>query len=113
MAEAESLCASVAVIRAGRLIAMGSPDVLRARTGTRRVEMSGRGFHDAALAELRERPEVTGVQRSDGHLVIELAPEAEPAPLVSLLVRHGAEVNEVRYGQANLEAVFVKLMEEE
>jgi ABC-2 type transport system ATP-binding protein len=113
MAEAELLCAMVAVVRAGRLIALGSPDELRARSGTPRVEILGRGFDEPILAELRGQPGVTGVQRTNGHLVLELAAPVEAGPFVSLLVRHGAEVDEVRREQASLEEVFVTLMEEE
>ena len=35
------------------------------------------------------------------------------APLVSLIVREGGEVQEVRSGQGSLEDVFLTLMEEE
>lgn len=113
MVEAERLCQLVAVIRAGRLIALGSPAELRARTGAPHIEVTGRGFDEPVLAALRAMPEVTDVSRTDGHLDIRLAAPTEPAPLVSLLVGMGAEVNEIRRGQASLEDVFVTLMEEE
>src|SRR5512143_3678316 len=41
MAEAERLCSVVAVIRAGRVLTIGSPDDLRARIGNPRVEVVG------------------------------------------------------------------------
>jgi ABC-2 type transport system ATP-binding protein len=113
MAEAERLCSLVAVIRAGRLVAHGSPTELRARTGAPRVEILGRGFDDAQLAELRTRSEVLAVEHMDGHLTVELAERAEVGPLVSALVAGGAQIEEVRRGQASLEEVFVTLMEEE
>ncbi len=113
MAEAERLCGVVAVIRAGRLVALGSPSELRARTGPPRLEIFGSGFDEQTLAVLRARPEVAGVQRVDGHLTLQLGDHAESGPLVSLLVRGGAQIDEVRRGQANLEEVFVTLMEEE
>ncbi|MDH4142727.1 MAG: ABC transporter ATP-binding protein [Chloroflexota bacterium] len=113
MAEAERLCSVVAVIRAGRLVALGSPSELRARTGPPRLEIFGSGFDEQTIAVLRARPEVAGVQRVDGHLTLQLGDHAESGPLVSLLVRGGAQIDEVRRGQANLEEVFVTLMEEE
>ena len=113
MAEAERLCSLVAVIRAGRVLAVGSPDELRARTGAPRVEVIGRGFDTPMLDELRTLPEVAAVERSNGHLSIDLARPTEPAPIVSLLVRRGALIDEVRRGRATLEEVFVTLMEEE
>jgi ABC-2 type transport system ATP-binding protein len=113
MTEAERLCGLVAVIRAGRLVAIGSPAELRSRTGSPRLEVTGRGFGEPALAALRARPEVVAVEQGDGHLTIELAERAEPGPLVSLLVGQGAEIDEVRRGRASLEEVFVTLVEEE
>jgi ABC-2 type transport system ATP-binding protein len=113
MAEAERLCSVVAVVREGHLLAVGSPDELRARSGAPRVEILGQGFEEPVLAELRGQPGVTGVQRVNGRLVLELAAPTEPGPFVSLLVHRGAQVDEVRRGQASLEEVFVTLMEEE
>jgi ABC-2 type transport system ATP-binding protein len=114
MAEAERLCSRVAVIRHGRLVAIGSPDELRARSGGGgRVEVLGRGFTEQALALLRARPEVAAARLQNSHLEIDLRHEAATAPLVSLLVGAGAEVEEVRRGKASLEDVFMTLMHEE
>jgi len=113
MVEAERLCAQVAVIREGSLVALGDPDDLRARAGGPRVEIVGRGFNDDALALLRARPEVTAAEVYGDHLAIDLHEETDTAPLVSLLVGAGVAVEEVRRGKASLEEVFVTLMEEE
>jgi len=113
MAEAERLCSQVAVIRDGRLLAVGHPDELRSRGGSQRVEIAGRGFTQEALALLRARPEVTAAERRNGHLTLDVRAEMETAPLISLLVNAGAQVEEVRRGKASLEEVFLTLMEEE
>jgi ABC-2 type transport system ATP-binding protein len=113
MAEAERLCSRVAVIRKGRLVAVGHPDELRARSGGPRVEIVGRGFGDEALALLRQRPEVAAAVAHNGHLAIDLRQDTPTSPLVSLLVGAGVEVEEVRRGKASLEDVFLTLMEEE
>ncbi|MGQ9682767.1 MAG: ABC transporter ATP-binding protein [Anaerolineae bacterium] len=113
LAEAEKLCAQVGVIRAGRLLAVGHPDELRARTGGNRVEISGRRLERKLLTQLRKRPEVQSAELRNGHLAIELTGDAEAAPLVSWLVSEGVEVEEVRKGKASLEDVFMTLMEEE
>jgi len=47
------------------------------------------------------------------HLQVELEPGAKIAPLVSILVREGAEVEEVRRGKRSLEDAFVTMMQEE
>jgi ABC-2 type transport system ATP-binding protein len=113
MAEAEKLCSRVAVIRAGSLITVGHPDELRARAGGPRVEIVGRGFTEEALALLRVRPEVAIASVNNEHLTLDLQEGADTAPLVSLLVGAGAQVEEVRRGKASLEEVFVTLMQEE
>jgi ABC-2 type transport system ATP-binding protein len=113
MSEAEKLCSRVAVIRAGSLVALGHPDELRARAGGPRVEVVGRGWTQGALDLVRTRPEVAGAHARNGRLVVDLRHEADTAPLVSLLVGAGVQVEEVRRGKASLEEVFVTLMEEE
>jgi ABC-2 type transport system ATP-binding protein len=113
MAEAERLCSQVAVIREGKLVAVGHPDQLRARAGGPRVEIVGRGFSENVLNLLRARPEVVSTGIENQHLTIDLREEADTAPLVSLMVSAGVEVEEVRRGKASLEEVFLTLMEEE
>jgi ABC-2 type transport system ATP-binding protein len=113
LTEAEKLCAQVGVIRRGKLVAIGSPDALRARAGGPQAEIVGRGFTEPMLATLRERSEVAHAELHNSHLAIELRGESAMAPLVNLLVHAGAEVEEVRRGKASLEDVFLTLMEEE
>lgn len=113
MAEAEKLCRQVAVIRQGKLVAIGHPDELRAHTSTPYVEVVGNGFNESVLNLLRARPEVSAVEIQDRHLYINLRQEMDVVPLVSLLVSAGIQVEEVRKGKASLEEVFLTLMEEE
>ncbi len=113
LAEAEKLCAVVGVIRKGKLLTVGSPDELRFKQGGQQAEIVGRGFTDDLLALLRERPEVASADVQNGHLVLGLRGDSEVGPLVSLIVRQGGEVEEVRKGAASLEDVFLTLMEEE
>jgi ABC-2 type transport system ATP-binding protein len=112
MVEAERLCAQVAVIREGSLVALGNPDDLRASTGEHRMEVVGCGFNENTLELLRARPEVSTAKVYGDHLTIYLGEETDTAPLVNLLVDAGVAVEEVRLGKASLEEVFVTLMEE-
>lgn len=111
--EAERLCGLVGVIREGKLVALGSPDELRSRAGVPRAEISGRGFEEPVLALLRARPEVALAEVRNGHLAIDLKGEQDLAPLVSLLVANGAQVEEVHKARASLEEAFLTMMEEE
>lgn len=113
MAEAEKLCRTVAVIRKGKLLAVGRPDELRARTSGPRVEVVGRGFNQDVLNLLKGRPEVSAVESQDNRVSIHLRETVEVAPLVRLLVGAGVEVEEVLKDKASLEEVFLMLMEEE
>lgn len=113
LAEAERVCDRVGVIRQGRLIALGTPEELRVRTGKPIAEIYGKGFSEAAVAAVRALPQVLGISVHSDHLQVELEPGAETAPMVSLLVREGAQVEEVRKGQGSLEEAFVTLMQEE
>src|SRR6266567_4520429 len=75
LTEAEKLCAQVAVIRQGKLMTVGAPDELRARTGGPQAEIVGHGFTEQMLTTLREQPEVVHAQLHNTHLLIELRGE--------------------------------------
>ncbi len=113
MAEAEKLCNLVAVIRQGKLLAVGSPAALRSRGGGQRTEIAGRGFTETLLGALRQNGDVSQAVVENGKLLLTLKEGASVAPLVSLIVREGGEVQEVRSGQGSLEDVFLTLMDEE
>ena len=113
MAEAEKICTQIAVIRQGRLVALGAPDELRAKTGQPQVIVSGQGFTEHALSLLRQRPEVASVEKHNRHLVIQTHANPDVPALVSLLAGVGVQVTEVRQGKASLEETYLQLMEEE
>jgi ABC-2 type transport system ATP-binding protein len=112
LAEAEKLCQQVGVIRQGKLLAIGTMDQLRAQAGGPRLEVYGTGFTPQILQSLLDRPEVSGVQMQNSHLVINLRQPVTAAPLVSLLVTSGAQIEEVHKGSASLEEAFLALVEE-
>lgn len=113
LSEAERLCTRVGVISRGKLLTVGHPDDLRARSGKERVEIAGSGFTERTLALLKDRADVETAERTGDHLVLTLAPGAKTAPIVNLLVREGIEIEEVRKGTASLEEAFLTIVEEE
>jgi len=113
LTEAEKLCALVGVIRRGRLLTVGHPDSLRGRAGEPVVQVEGSGFTDEVLQALRADAHVTGVELTNGRLLIRTVPDADTAALNRLLVTAGAEVREMTRARASLEEVFLTLMEEE
>ena len=112
--EAERLCQQVGVIRTGKLLTVGSPDLLRRQTGRPRAEISGDGFTPEALAALRARRDIASAEVQNGHLTLDLAdPQVRMAPIVAALVEAGVQIEEVHRGQASLEEVFLTLMNED
>jgi ABC-2 type transport system ATP-binding protein len=111
--EAEKLCHRVGVIRKGKVLAVGTVEQLCRNNGSPHVEISGKGFNDTIVQVLRSRPEVASVRRDNGHLSMELAHDAEIAPLVNALTASGAQIEEVRKSKASLEDVFVDLIQED
>ena len=110
--EAERLCQQVGVIREGRLIALGSPDMLRQQTGHPQAEIVGEGFTSEVVSMLQARPDVESAIIQNGRLIVRLRGSVKAAPIVAALVGAGVQIEEVRRGQASLEEVFLNLMEE-
>lgn len=112
LTEAEKLCQHVGVIRQGKLIASGSPDELRRTSGKPRLEISGSGFSEQALGSIQALPIVSAVHNSASQITIEFHQPSSSASIVSLLVRAGAQIEEVRKGKADLEQAFLSLLDE-
>ena len=112
LAEAERLCQQIGIIRGGKLVANGSPSELRARAGNPHLEIRGVGFTSDAIQELRRRKEIVSAKLHNNSLTIQLREAGETAPLVSILVRSGVQVEEVIKAQSSLEEVFLSLVNE-
>ena len=108
--EAERLCAQVGVIRGGRLLAVGSPESLRARRDSGRVEIVTGGLTRDVLAALTNTLAVNAEAIDSNRLAIDLPPDAAVAPIVAWLVHNGVAIEEVRRARATLEDAFLDLM---
>jgi ABC-2 type transport system ATP-binding protein len=108
--EAERLCAQVGVIRAGKLLAVGSPATLRARRDSGRVDIVARGLTDDLVMQLGARPDVRSATATGTELTLSLNNGTSVAPIVAWLVQHAVEVEEVRRARATLEDAFLDLM---
>jgi len=108
--EAERLCGQVGVIRGGRLLAVGSPESLRSRRDSGRVDIVARGLTETIVTSLRARPEVHSVTVHDCRLTISLSAGASIAPIVAWLVQNDVGIEEVRQVRATLEDAFLELM---
>ncbi len=108
--EAEEMCDEVAVLRSGRIVAQGRPDSLRGDVAPV-IHVRGSGFTAPLLQKLRRRKEVAAAAALDGTLEVRLNGEASAAPLVDLLVRGGASIEEVVRPRASLEDSFLAILE--
>ena len=109
--EAERLCDRVAIIDEGRIIALGTPREIQARTlGRSRIEI----LCEEALTE-RTPPIVDGDTKitvsDDGRTISAVA--ARPAPVVAELVKwidqQGVELADIHLKRPTLEDVFIEL----
>lgn len=111
LSEAERLCAQIGVVSQGRLVAFGHPDELRGARGGEQMEIVGRNLEPGA-ARLHTMAAIQSHSFRNGRLIIQATRGASAAPIVALLVQHGAEIEEVRRDAASLEDVFMSLLEE-
>jgi len=81
-------------------------------TSRNMLYVNGRGFGEDVLALLKRRVEVVAVESASASLAIELRANAEVAPLVSLLVESGAEVEEVYRRDARIDDLLRSLAEQ-
>ncbi|GAA4203282.1 ABC transporter ATP-binding protein [Actinocatenispora rupis] len=107
MAEAERLCDRLALIDAGRVVAVDSPAGLVARVdGRQRLRFRPSApFDDALLTAL---PEVTSVEHAGGHLVVTGTGELVVA-VTTALARHHVTATDLRVEQTTLDDAFIAL----
>ena len=107
MEEAERLCDRVALIDAGKVVAIDTPAGLagRVEAGQRIQFRPSVPFDDALLAQL---PEVTHVIRR-GDVVVVTGTDNALNAVTSVLARHQIVAHQLRVDQASLEDAFLAL----
>ena len=113
LSEAEKICARVAVIRQGKLLAQGPPAELRAQRGSGRTEISGRGLNETVLSVIKSKPEVRSATLEPGKMWVEFHDGSDISTLIPVLIQSGVLIDEIVKGKASLEDVFLKLVEED
>ena len=108
MEEAERLCDRVAVVDAGRIVALDTPSALAAAADAeQRISFRpATPLDDRLLGDL---PEVTGLKRH-GETVVVTGTGNVVNAVTSVLATHGIVAQQLRVDQANLEDAFVALM---
>ncbi len=113
LAEAEKLCNQVGVINHGQLLAVGSPSDLRSKTSAPRLHVTGQGMTSQIVEDVRNNVLVKRVQQQNGKLIIDLEELNCSHEIVTQLVGAGVQIDEVRKEKADLEDVFLQVVEEE
>jgi ABC-2 type transport system ATP-binding protein len=107
MEEAERLCDRVALIDAGRVVALDSPAALAEKA---QAEQRIR-FHPSVLIDdsmLTSLPDVTSVSHS-GDVVVVTGNSNALNAVMSVLARHQVVAEQLRVEQASLEDAFLRL----
>src|SRR5438445_10408534 len=107
--EVELTCDRVGVIAKGKLVAEGTVDELRARSGGRTLRIHATPLEQAQrlLAAFLNPDQVRGIA---GSLVLNVDP-AQAASINRRLVADGVDVSELRVDEQSLENVFLQLTE--
>lgn len=113
LAEAEKLCNQVGVINRGQLLAVGSPSDLRSKTSAPRLYVTGHGITSQIVNDVKGNNLVKRVQHQNGKLIMDLEELNRSHEIVTHLVSAGVQIDEVRKEKADLEDVFLQLVEEE
>ncbi|NTU57006.1 MAG: ABC transporter ATP-binding protein, partial [Anaerolineales bacterium] len=113
LAEAEKLCNQVGVINHGQLLAVGSPSDLRSKTSAPRLYVTGQGITSQVVEDIKGNALVKKMNSQNGKLVMDLNDLTRSHELVAQLVKAGVQIDEVRKEKADLEDVFLQLVEEE
>jgi ABC-2 type transport system ATP-binding protein len=107
--EVELTCDRVGVIAKGKLVAEGTVDELRARSGGRTLLIRATPLEQARrLLESLLKPDQVKVV--DDALVLSVDP-SQAASINRRLVGDGVDVSELRVAEQSLEAVFLELTE--
>lgn len=113
LTEAEKLCDQVGVINHGHLLAVGSPSDLRSKTSAPRLYVTGQGITSQVVEDVKRSTLVNKIQSQNGKLVMDLNDLSRSHEIVAKLVGAGVQIDEVRKEKADLEDVFLRLVEEE
>ncbi len=109
MEEAEALCSRVAIIDSGRIIALGSPDDLKAQLpGNDVVSLTVENLPDAVVEQIRTLTFVHRIAVEDDTVRISVDNGAHNLPmLIEEITSSGAKVSSATVHEQSLEDVFI------
>jgi ABC-2 type transport system ATP-binding protein len=109
--EAQALCNRIAMLKAGRVVALDSTSALIRRISGSQLEVRlARGSLPPSLHTLVSHPEEL---ISGNKYTLRVNEYAEVEPILSRLRESGVEIEDMQLHQADLEDVFIQIMEGE
>ncbi|MBV8666048.1 MAG: ABC transporter ATP-binding protein [Burkholderiaceae bacterium] len=116
--EAEALCNRIAMLKSGKVVALDSTAALIRRiSGSQLVVKLGAGALPEGLKPLVTHPEELQVNgnggTSGGKYTLRVNSYPEVEPILRALREAGAEIGDMQLQQADLEDVFIQIMEGE
>jgi ABC-2 type transport system ATP-binding protein len=111
MEEADRLCDRLAIIDQGKLLAVDTPDALKARApGGTMIELVLDGGSDALDAAAQAIPGVSSVEMNGNNLRVYSERGGEViAALVTMASEHGRAVRDIHLAPPSLETLFISL----
>jgi ABC-2 type transport system ATP-binding protein len=107
----EKICATVAVLKAGKVIALGAPGELAATAARDEVEIRGAGLTEAVLEALQRDGFIATFALADATARVTCAVAMRPR-LGAELAQRGVVLEELHTVRASLEDAFLALMGE-
>jgi len=107
--EVEQVCDHVAIIKKGKVIALGAPDDLIKHGDTLQIRVTD---IDKAVALLNGEDWVSSISR-EGDLLILKASAKRATDISALLAKNGVFVSEMKARDDSLESIFLELTKEE
>jgi ABC-2 type transport system ATP-binding protein len=110
MEEADKLCSRVAVIDEGLIVALDTPQALKARLGGEVLELETSNAREEFVSQLKDQAEVASVATQNGRIPLGVKNGETFVPKVfELSHKHGVDIFNVSMRKPNLEDVFIKL----
>jgi ABC-2 type transport system ATP-binding protein len=109
--EAEKLCDLVGIIHHGRLLTMAPPRELVLKDTGPILQIVGNKFPHEIINQIEQHPAVLSVELVENVLQIRLKDKEAANELIALVAQSGAEIETINRGAADLEDVFVKLVQ--
>jgi ABC-2 type transport system ATP-binding protein len=101
--EAQALCGRIAMLKAGRVVALDTTSALLSRVAGLQMTLRVRGT-------LPEAVQAQCIDERDGLLTLRLAQPADVGRVLAACAAAGCEVDDLEVGRADLEDVFLQLM---